>query len=65
MPTFSYKAMDQSGRTAQGQLDAFNEIDLEMRLARIDLDLLTFKPARIRPPLLSSRKVGLKDLAMF
>ena len=65
MPTFSYKAMDQNGRTAQGQLDAFNEIDLEMRLARIDLDLLTFKPARVRPRLLSSRKVGLKDLAMF
>ena len=65
MPTFSYKAMDQNGRAKQGQLDAFNENDLEMRLARIDLDLLTFKPAAARSRLLLPRKVGLKDLAMF
>lgn len=65
MPTFNYKAVDQIGHSAQGQIDALNEIDLEIRLKRIGLDLITFRPAKKSSSVFASRKVSLKDLAMF
>lgn len=65
MPTFNYKAVDQNGHSAQGQIDAQNEIDLELRLARIGLDLITFRPARKSSSSFGSKKVSLKELVMF
>ncbi|WP_334108915.1 type II secretion system F family protein [Methylobacillus sp.] len=65
MPTFSYKAVDQTGRTTHGQIDALNEIDLELRLKRVGLDLITFRPSSTRPSLFSRRKVSLQDLVIF
>lgn len=65
MPTFSYKAVDQTGRPAQGQIDAINEIDLELRLGRIGLDLITFRPAQKTLAVFSRKKVSLQDLVMF
>lgn len=65
MPTYNYKAVDQVGHPAQGQIDAQNEIDLELRLERIGLSLITFKQAKKSSPAFSSRKVSLKDLMMF
>ena len=65
MPTFNYKAVDQGGHPAQGQLDALNEIDLELRLQRIGLDLITFRPARKSLFIFSRNKVSLQDLVMF
>ena len=38
MAAYNYKAVDQLGRPAFGQLDAQNEVDLEIRLARMGLD---------------------------
>ena len=43
MPAFQYKAVDKSGRPARGALDAVNEVDLELRLRRMGLDLITFR----------------------
>ena len=43
MPTFQYKAVDKTGRPARGGLDAVNEVDLELRLRRMGLDLITFR----------------------
>jgi len=43
MPSYEYKAIDKSGRPARGGLDAVNEVDLELRLRRMGLDLITFK----------------------
>ena len=65
MPTFQYKAVDQIGRSAQGQIDALNDIDLELRLKRIGLDLITFQPARKSFSLLTGNKISLQDLVMF
>lgn len=65
MPTYNYKAVDQVGQPAQGQIDAQNEIDLELRLERIGLSLITFRQAKKSAPVFSSRKVTLKDLMMF
>ncbi|WP_265947714.1 type II secretion system F family protein [Dechloromonas sp. A34] len=38
---FDYKAVSAEGRMAYGRLDAINLVDLEMRLKRMDLDLVT------------------------
>ncbi len=43
MPAFRYKAVDKTGRPARGALDAVNEVDLELRLKRMGLDLITFR----------------------
>lgn len=40
MALYAYKAMDPGGRMAFGRMDAINAIDLEMRLKRMDLDLI-------------------------
>ncbi len=65
MPSFNYKAIDQLGRPAIGQIDALNDVDLEMRLARMGLDLITFRAVAKSSSLLSRSKVGNKDLVMF
>lgn len=43
MPAFQYKAIDKTGQPARGGLDAVNEVDLELRLRRMGLDLITCK----------------------
>ena len=65
MPTFNYKAVDQIGHPVQGQIDALNEIDLELRLERIGLDLITFRPTKKSSSTFARKKVSLKDLVMF
>lgn len=65
MPTYQYKAVDQLGRPAQGQLDALNETDLELRLEHIGLDMLTYKMVAKSVSLNLNSKVTTKDLMMF
>lgn len=43
MSSFKYKAVDKGGRPARGTLDAVNEVDLELRLRRMGLDLITYR----------------------
>lgn len=43
MPTFQYKAIDRTGHPARGALEAINEVDLEQRLRRMGLDLITYR----------------------
>src|SRR5258706_2213312 len=43
MSSYQYKAIDKTGRPARGGLDAVNEVDLELRLRRMGLDLITYK----------------------
>ena len=65
MATFNYKAIDQTGRYAQGQMDALNEVDLEIRLERMGLDLITFKSTEKSKQLFTQNKVNNRDLVMF
>lgn len=65
MPSFNYKAIDQLGHPAMGQIDALNEVDLEIRLERMGLDLITFRAAAKSTSLLNRNKVSNKDLVMF
>ncbi len=65
MATFNYRAIDQTGRHAQGQIDALNEVDLEIRLERMGLDLITFKSTEKSKRAFSQNKVSNRDLVMF
>ena len=65
MATFNYKAIDQTGRHAQGQIDAHNEADLEIRLERMGLDLITFKSTEKSTKAFTQNKVNNRDLVMF
>lgn len=65
MATFNYKAIDQTGRHAQGQIDAINEADLEIRLDRMGLDLITFKSTEKSKKTFGQNRVTNRDLVMF
>lgn len=65
MSSFNYKAVDQTGRLALGQIDAINEVDLEIRLERMGLDLITFRQVKKSASLFNSKKVTNQDLVMF
>ena len=65
MPAFEYKAVDKSGRSARGKLDAANEVDLELRLRKMGLDLITTRLLRSHSPTLASGNITRQDLITF
>ncbi len=46
---FAYKAMNPDGQLIRGELEAVNVVDLEMRLKRMELDLINGAPLRQSP----------------
>lgn len=48
MALYNYKAIAGDGRTILGRIDALNLVDLEMRLRRMELDLVTGEPVSNR-----------------
>jgi type IV pilus assembly protein PilC len=46
MSLYAYKAMDPNGRMVLGRMDALNPVDLEMRLKRMELDLINGDPIK-------------------
>ena len=65
MPHYKYKAIDAGGKFIQGNLDAGNVSDLEFRLEKMDLDLVTFKQKEIGSDLFGKNKIGRRDLINF
>lgn len=63
MALFSYRAIDEEGQFASGKLDAINAIDLELRLKRIGLDLITFE--QLKQGTLLRRQISRRDLITF
>lgn len=64
MALFAYRAVDIEGRTSSGNLDAVNAIDLELRLKRLGLDLVTFDPVK-RSTARRTRQVSRTELIAF
>jgi len=64
MALFAYRAVDAEGRISTGNLDASNAIDLELRLKRLGLDLLTFEGVK-RSTAARTRKVSREELITF
>lgn len=65
MPSFQYKAVDKAGRPARGGLEAVNEVDLELRLRRMGLDLITYKVVERQASKLAAVKITRQDLVNF
>ena len=64
MPLFSYRAVDASGKNVLGRTEAINLFDLEQRLARMGLDLITGAPSA-RSRLFGGRRIPRQDLINF
>jgi type IV pilus assembly protein PilC len=66
VPSYQYKAIDKGGRPARGSLDAVNEVDLELRLRRMGLDLITYRQVdRHASTLAAGGRVTRQDLINF
>ena len=65
MPLFKYKAIDATGKFISGSLDAGNSNDLEIRLEKMELDLVTYKLKEPGADLLGRNKIGRRDLINF
>ena len=64
MALFAYRAVDADGRITTGNLDAINAIDLELRLKRLGLDLVTFDAVK-RSTARRTRRVTRTELIAF
>ncbi len=62
MNVFRYKAVDSVGRVNAGKMDAANIADLEMRLQKMDLDLVNCKDLGATGPKASAGGVKRRDL---
>jgi len=66
MLSYEYKAIDKTGRPARGSVEAVNEVDLEMRLRRMGLDLITYKQMERRATSFTAAgKISRQDLINF
>jgi type IV pilus assembly protein PilC len=64
MSQFQYKAMNQEGKMSNGSMDAVNPADLELRLARIGLDLIRSKEIK-KQGRVNQRGITRKDVIGF
>lgn len=60
---FAYKAMDSDGRIVKGNLSAASIDDLELRLANMGLDIISYRPQK--PPKYLFNQVSRRDLITF
>ncbi len=56
--------MDEDGRFTNGNIDAINAVDLELRLRRMGLDLVTFNAVR-KSNLFKARRISRPELIIF
>jgi type IV pilus assembly protein PilC len=64
MPIFDYRAIDSDGHAVAGRIDALNFADLEMRLKRMELDLIDGVPLSDRHPR-RSKRIPRRELIHF
>lgn len=65
MPLFAYKAIDTRGRGVTGRVEAANLFDLEQRLARMGLDLVTGGPSSQQSRFIGGSRIARQDLINF
>jgi len=65
MPLYTYKAIDAEGKSVLGRVDAVNVFDLEQRLSRMGLDLVSGAPTAQKSRLIAGAKVQRQDLINF
>jgi type IV pilus assembly protein PilC len=65
MALYSYKAIDAQGKSVLGRLDAGNIFDLEQRLSRMGLDLVSGAPSEQKSRLVGGARIPRQDLINF
>ncbi|MCZ6803743.1 MAG: type II secretion system F family protein [Proteobacteria bacterium] len=65
MDFYQYKAIDERGRIHNGQVDAANIADLEMRLHKLGLDLVNYKEVKSSAQKVSAGSIKRRDLITF
>ena len=65
MPLYTYKAIDAAGKSVMGRVDAGNVFDLEQRLSRMGLDLVSGAPSSTKTRLLAGARIPRPDLINF
>jgi len=65
MPLMQYKAVDERGKTTSGRIEAANIADLELRLARMGLDLINYREAPVSGGRVRSGRIKRRDLIGF
>src|SRR4249920_1417130 len=65
MPLFTYKAVDAQGKNVVCRVEAINLFDLEQRLVRMGLDLISGAPSSQRTRLIGGSRVTRQDLINF
>ena len=64
MALFAYRAVDTDGQLSSGNLDAANAVDLELRLKRLGLDLITFSGVK-KSTAARTRNITRQELITF
>lgn len=62
---FAYRAINATGNRTRGKLEAGNLIDLEIRLKRMGMDLISGQPVRSGGPAFGKRRMRRRDLINF
>ncbi len=65
MVMYAYQSMDQGGRIVRGNMDANNLPDLELRLKRMELDLIDYRLQAQKTFTVGKGKVSRRDLIIF
>jgi len=65
MAAYKYKAIDESGNKKTGQIEALNEADLELRLKKMELDLINFKEVKQGSRSFGAKKISKQELITF
>lgn len=64
MATFAYRVIDEEGHIQNGNIDAVNGVDLELRLKRMGLDLIKFDSSK-KSTLFGAKRITRKELITF
>jgi len=65
MPLYTYKAVDGAGKNVLGRAEAVNVFDLEQRLERMGLDLISGAPSSQKSRFIGGAKIKRQDLINF
>ena len=65
MPLYTYKAVDGEGKNVLGRAEAVNVFDLEQRLSRMGLDLISGAPSSQKSRFIGGTKIKRQDLINF
>jgi len=65
MALYTYKAIDATGKAVLGRVDAVNVFDLEQRLSRMGLDLVSGAPSSQKTRLMAGSSIKRQDLINF